>query len=155
MVSTAQGTGQQLEQTLTVEDSVLPSPQEIEKYKNLDPRFVDLFIELTKNEQLSRHNKEKEGLDIIKTEQSNDFNINKRGMNYAFGTVILFVALAAFALYLDHPWFAGVSGFLSLSAVISMFLGKPEDDADEEENTDDTEGADSDAVEIIEDAAEP
>ena len=65
------------------------------------------------------------------------------------------MALAAFALYLDHPWFAGVSGFLSLSAVISMFLGKTEDDTDEEENTDETERADSEAVEIIEDTAEP
>lgn len=44
---------------------------------------------------------------------------------------------------------------MSLSAVISMFLGKTEDDTDEEENTDETERADSEAVEIIEDTAEP
>jgi hypothetical protein len=42
--------------------------------------------------------------------------------------VALFVGLTAWALYLDHPWFAGMSVFGALITIVSIFvdMGKSE-----------------------------
>ena len=44
------------------------------------------------------------------------------GMTFAFLSVALFVGLTAWALYLDHPWFAGISAFASLITIVSIFV---------------------------------
>ncbi len=139
LVSTVQGTGKQTEQTLTVDDSALPSPQELEHYQRIDPRIVEMFIDVTKKEQENRHKDMARRLDIIEQQQKDDREVNRRGMLYAFLSLALFISLTAFALYFDHPWFAAISCFSSFFAIVGMFLGSDgfkgkEENSDGEEN---------------------
>ena len=43
-MSNGDSVGNQLEQTVTVEDSSMPSAEELKKYKDIDPKFIDYFI---------------------------------------------------------------------------------------------------------------
>lgn len=121
-VATSEGVGKQLEQTITVDDSALPSPQELEAYKRIDPRIVDLLIENTRREQQHRHETDRMKLKILRRSESRTERINFWGMTFAFLSVGLFVGLTAWALYLDHPWFAGLSAFTALITIVSLFV---------------------------------
>lgn len=121
-VATSTGVGKQLEQTITVDDSALPSPQELEAYKQIEPRIVDMLIEATRKEQQHRHETDRMKLKILRRSESRTERINFWGMVFAFLSVALFVGLTAWALYLDHPWFAGVSAFASLVTIVSIFV---------------------------------
>lgn len=121
-VTTDAGQGKQLEQTLTYDDSALPSPAELEAYKRIDPRIVDLLIESTRKEQQHRHNTDLLKLKILRRSESRTERINVWGMAFAFLSVALFVALTAFALYYDHPWFAGLAVFTALVTIVSIFV---------------------------------
>ena len=48
--------------------------------------------------------------------------MNWWGMFFAFLALMTFVALAAYALYLDKPWFAGIFGFAAVAGIISTFV---------------------------------
>lgn len=48
--------------------------------------------------------------------------MNWWGMFFAFLALLTLVALAAYALYLDEPWFAGISGFAAVVGIISTFV---------------------------------
>ena len=121
-VATKEGIGNQVEKTLTVDDSALPSPQELEAYKRIDPRIVELLIENTRKEQQHRHETDRMKLKILRRSESRTERMNFWGMTFAFLSVALFVGLAALALYLDHPWFAGISAFASLVTIVSIFV---------------------------------
>ena len=121
-VATKEGVGNQIEQTLTVDDSALPSPQELEEYKRIDPRIVDLLIDATRKEQAHRHETDRMKLKILRRSESRTERINFWGMTFAFLSVALFVGLTAWALYLDHPWFASLSAFTALITIVSIFV---------------------------------
>lgn len=122
-MATSSGMGKQVEQTITVDDSALPSPQELEAYQRIDPRIVDMLIEATRKEQQHRHDTDCIKLKILRRSESRTERINFWGMTFAFLSVALFVGLTAWALYLDHPWFAGISAFASLITIVSIFVG--------------------------------
>ena len=121
-VATIEGIGNQVEKTLTVDDSALPSPQELEEYKRIDPRIVDLLIDATRKEQKHRPETARMKLKILRRTESRNERINFWGMAFAFLSVALFVALTAWALYLDHPWFAALAAFTSLITIVSIFV---------------------------------
>lgn len=121
-VATGEGVGKEVEQTLTVDDSALPSPQELEAYQRIDPKIVDMLIDATRKEQQHRHETDKLKLKILRRSESRNERINFWGMTFAFLSVALFVGLTAWALYLDHPWFAGLSAFTALITIVSIFV---------------------------------
>ena len=100
-VATGDGVGKQLEQTYTVDDNCLPSPQELAAYKNIDPRIVDY---------------------LINASDRRDGRMNWWGMFFAFLAIVVMIALAGYALYLDKPWFAGIMGASTLVSVASIFI---------------------------------
>ena len=75
-VATHEGVGKQLEQTLTIEDSILPSPQELAAYKEIDPRIVELLINMSKSEQDHRHATDKMKLNILRRTEGRDERIS-------------------------------------------------------------------------------
>lgn len=121
-VATSQGQAKQIEQTLTVDDSTLPSPQDLAAYKDIDPKIVEHLLELTKKEQNHRHNIYNQKMKIIRRTESRAERMNFWGMTFAFLCMVLFIGLTAFALYLDKPWFAGFFGLTSLISIISIFI---------------------------------
>lgn len=121
-VSTSQGAAKQIEQTLTVDDNALPSPQELAAYQQIDPRIVDHLMELAKKEQEHRHDLDNQKMKMIRRTESRSERMNFWGMTFAFLCMVLFIGLTAFALYLNNPWFAGFFGLTSLISIISIFI---------------------------------
>lgn len=54
-VDTPEGKALKNEALITYDDNVLPTPQELEAYKQVDPKIVDFLIESAKAEQAFRH----------------------------------------------------------------------------------------------------
>ncbi len=121
-VATSQGQAKQIEQTLTVDDSSLPSPQDLAAYKAIDPKIVEHLLELAKKEQDHRHDIDNQKMKMIRRTESRTERMNFWGMTFAFLCMVLFIGLTAFALYLDKPWFAGFFGLTSLVSIISIFI---------------------------------
>lgn len=114
--------GKQLEQTVSVDDISLPSPQDLLQYQQIDPKIIPFLIETSKKEQDHRHNMDNEKLRILKRSEQKNGRMNWWGMFFAFLSLILFMGIAAFALYLDKPWFAGIIGGAAILSVISTFV---------------------------------
>lgn len=123
-VATNEGVGKQLEQTLTIEDSALPSPQELAEYQKIDARIVDLLISMSKSEQAHRHTTEKMKLKILRRAEGRDERINWWGMFFAFSSIFITMVLSGWALYLNRPWFAGIVGTIGLGTIVSVFVNK-------------------------------
>ena len=102
-VATEQGVGKQLEQIYTVDDNCLPSPQELAANKEIDPRIVDYLIDASIKEQNHRHKMDERKLKIVGKADGRVGRMNWWGMFFAFMCLMAFLALAAFALYLDKP----------------------------------------------------
>lgn len=122
------GVGQQLERTYTVDDNSLPSPQELAAYKEIDPQIVTFLMEASVKEQNHRHEMDKVKYDLIRKSESRIGRMNWWGMAFAFLSIVVIVGLAAYALYLDRPWFAGILGASTLIAVASIFINKEKPD---------------------------
>lgn len=121
-VSTNGGIGKQLEQTFTVDDNCLPSPGELQAYKNIDPRIVDYLIDASVKEQTHRHAMDKQKLQIIKKTEGRIGRMNWWGMFFAFLCILVFSTVTGYALYLDKPWFAGIMGGAVLISIVSIFV---------------------------------
>ncbi|OAV75073.1 putative membrane protein [Bacteroidales bacterium Barb7] len=121
-VSTTVGVGTRVEQTYTVDDNSLPSPQELASYQAIDPQIVNHLIEASKVEQIHRHNMDNEKVGLIRKADKRDSRMNWWGMFFAFLSIVALCALSAFALYLDKPWFAGIVGLGTLASVASVFV---------------------------------
>ena len=121
-LNASEGIGKQYEQTLTVDDSTLPSPQELSDYKKVDPRIVELLMDASKKEQEHRHKTEDEKIQIIRSSDANLTRMNWWGMFFAFLALLTLVGLSAYALYLDKQWFAGIFGFAAVVSIISLFI---------------------------------
>ena len=60
-ISNGDSVGNHIEQTVSVDDNILPSPQELAEYKSIDPKIVDF---------LSNRQSVSSFTDIIKTKRS-------------------------------------------------------------------------------------
>lgn len=121
----AQGSvGKQLERTLTVDDNSLPSPQELDAYQKIDPNIVTFLMESAAKEQDHRHKTDIIKLSVIKKSDARTGRMNWWGMFFAFLSIVVLVGLAAFALYLDRPWFAGILGVGSFVAIATIFMDR-------------------------------
>lgn len=123
-MSNGDSVGNQLEQTVTVEDSSMPSAEELKKYKDIDPKFIDYFITASEKEQEHRHCSDMKKLNIIICVERRTGRINFFGMLFAFLSIVVFMCVAGFALYLNHQWFAGIFGMTGLVTIVSIFVTK-------------------------------
>ena len=115
-------TGNELEQTFSVDDSFLPSPAELNEYYKIDPKIVSLLCRMTEQEQKSRHDQEKEKISIVKKAESRQYRINVWGMVFAFLSLVVMMGVTAWALYLNRPWIASLFGVLSATTIIGLFI---------------------------------
>lgn len=79
-VSMGDSVGKQLEQTVSVDDNSLPSPQELQLYQQIDPQIIPFLIETSIKEQTHRHYMDKEKLKILKNSERKTWRINWWGM---------------------------------------------------------------------------
>lgn len=117
-----QSQGVQTESTISVDDNSLPSPQELEAYQRINPDIVKFLMDTSVKEQAHRHSIEDEKMKLINYTEHRSMRMNWWGMFFAFVSLVVLVALSAFALYLDKPWFAGIFGFTAVVGIISTFV---------------------------------
>lgn len=116
------GIGRQMEQTVMIDDNLLPSPQELAAYKEVNPDIVEFLMEASKKEQEYRHGINRRKIEVLDRNEKHETRINITGMVLAFLVIVLLIALSAYALYLDRPWFAGFSGIGAIAAVLTIFV---------------------------------
>lgn len=110
------------EEHASLNDSIIPSPEDLKALAEIDPEFPKFFMEMARSEQKARHRALDLSLERIGENTRNDYKRAIRGMNLAFLCVLLFVALCALALYMNMPWIATVVGLLSLGTVVTVFV---------------------------------
>jgi uncharacterized membrane protein len=93
--------GQQLEQTFTVDDTCLPSPQELNEYKLIDPDIISFLLETSRLEQSHRHKIDIEKVKVIKREESRVFLVNWWGMFFAFLIMSFGIGFSAYLMSID------------------------------------------------------
>jgi uncharacterized membrane protein len=123
-IATHDGVGKLSEQSVTVDDNCLPSPQELEAYKLVDPRIIDHLLAASEKEQAFRHKFEIEKIKIIKSVERRSARMNWWGMLFAFLCIASFMAVTAYALYLDRLWLAGIMGGAAIVSIVSIFIRK-------------------------------
>lgn len=126
-VSDGKAIGNQIEQTLSVDDNVLPSPQELAAYKEIDPKIVDFLINASEREQIHRHKSDEKKLKILNYNEHKILYINWWGMFFAFLCIAFSFALTGYALYTNRIWFAGIFGFTSIASIASIFIKNKKD----------------------------
>ena len=114
--------GKELEQTITVDDSFLPSPAELRQYQEIHPRIVNLLCDMSEREQKNRHSLDQKKAEIIRKSESRQYYLNVWGMIFAFLALVVMMLVTALALYLDRPWIATLFGVLSASSIIGLFI---------------------------------
>jgi uncharacterized membrane protein len=57
--------GNQIEQTVSVDDNILPAPQELAEYQRIEPKIVEFLIKSSEREQLHRHKQDEKKLKIL------------------------------------------------------------------------------------------
>ena len=92
-VSNGNAVGNHVEQTLYMEDNLLPSPSELQAYKNIEPKIVDFLLESSTKEQAHRHKMDEEKMKVVKYTERKNGRMNWWGMFFAFLDLILMVGL--------------------------------------------------------------
>ena len=77
-VATQGGLGHSVEQNYTIEDNLIPSPQELEQYKAVDPRFVEYFYNTAEKEQAHRHEMDKAKMEAGRIMGEIEANVKSR-----------------------------------------------------------------------------
>ena len=65
---------------------------------------------------------DKERIKILKHSERRISRTNWWGMFFAFLSLATLMGVAAYALYLDKPWFAGVFSFAAVVSIVSVFV---------------------------------
>ena len=83
-VAMGDSVGKQLEQTVSVDDNSLPSPQELAQYQQIDPNIAKFLMEISRKEQEHRHYMDSEKIKIVKRSERKEGMMNWWGMFFAF-----------------------------------------------------------------------
>src|SRR5574344_530892 len=100
----------------------MPSAEELKKYKDIDPKFIDYFITASEKEQEHRHCSDMKKLNIIICVERRTGRLNFFGMLFAFLFIVVFTRVAGFPLNLGHRWFDGIVGLTGLVKIVSICL---------------------------------
>lgn len=126
-VLSEEGNGSHNELTYTFDDNVLPSPQELEEYKKVDPKIVDYLLSAAKSEQEYRHKTGYDKIKIVKSSERRNFRINWWGMFFAFLCIVCLCGVVAYSLYLGEKWIAYIIGGGTMLSIASIFIKRPTD----------------------------
>lgn len=122
-VLTTNGNGKQTEQTYTVDDSLLPTPQELADYKAIDPNLVKFLIEASTREQKHRHAIESEKIKLVNREGRRVYSMNLWGMFFAFIILLTGLGVSAYLIYLDKIITGSIFAGVTLLGGASLFIG--------------------------------
>lgn len=121
-IATPQGNGQIIESHISLENNILPSADEMEKYQKLYPDLVPFFMNSFKEEQQHRHTIEQEQVEVVRDSRKKDHQEVIIGMIVAFVCFLISMALIVWMAALDKDWIAGVIGAIPLGLIIRTFI---------------------------------
>lgn len=91
----------------------LPSPEVLEKYKEISPRAIDWIFESATKEQNHRHWCDKEPL-----------RQSKRGQTFAFSLAVLVIVVGSILIYLDKSAEGLATILVPLASILGVFIYK-------------------------------
>lgn len=112
----------QVEQTVSVDDLSLPSAQELKAYQEIDPNIVTFLIETSQKEQAHRQKMDEKKIKLLSYVEHKNGRMSWWGLFFAFLSLVALVSLAAYALYLNHNWFAVFFGFGAVISIVTVFV---------------------------------
>lgn len=111
-----------VEEQLVVDNSPVPSAEELSRYKEIDPALVSKFFDAWDDERTMRHRLMNESLDGLHKANKQHHVRALCGMTLAFLSLLLFLGITAYALYLDKEWIATLFGTISIGTIITAFI---------------------------------
>ena len=111
-VHTPTGLAHNTEVSVVSDDSILPSPADLQAYQAIHPGFVEYFITTASKEQEHRHTIEKQNAGIIQAHVKAEANARKLSLWFAFILMLAFCVLGAFMIYIGHEYI-GIGAFLT------------------------------------------
>ena len=122
------GVGTLSEEHIVIDNSPMPTAEELTKYKEVDPGLVAYFQQITDEERKLRHEVTRKSVSLLEVDNKRGHKERLLGQIFAFLSILVFLAITILALYLDKPWLAGVFSVVSLTGVVSSFInGKKEE----------------------------
>lgn len=129
-VASQHGVGKQIIEKYTVDDNLLPSPQELSAYQQIDERIIPFLMETASKEQSFRHELEKDKLAAVKKNDSRTFLTNWWGMFFAFLIMILGMAISGFLMYHEKYVIGSIFGGTTILIAIGTFINKSSSNKD-------------------------
>lgn len=118
-----QGKGQQFELSEELDDRLIPSPEELSRYAEVDPKLLDLFREAAIKEQLFRHAMHEKGMRLSFREQGLQHGLNFVGVIFAFLIGLAGLWYSYELIRLEKGVHGTVFGGLMLAYLIYLFVG--------------------------------
>ncbi len=114
--------GYNLEERITISDSLVPTADELRPLQDLDPKFSEFFMQIALKEQDNRHESHMAEVETSNAELKRSANNEILGMILAFLCVLVFGALTALSLYLESNIMAGIFGVFGISSIVGSFV---------------------------------
>ena len=99
-----------------MEDNLLPSPSELQAYKDIEPKIVDFLLESSTKEQAHRHKMDEEKMKVVKYTERKNGRMNWWGHVLRFsgfdsyGRTFGFCLISRQTVVCRHIRFLGSSG---------------------------------------------
>ncbi|NPA46022.1 MAG: hypothetical protein GXO24_02285 [Chlorobi bacterium] len=106
------------------DDSLLPAPEELKKYKELDPNIIEWIKTRAQKEQEFRHHFQNERLRLTEKQIENEAYINKWGLIFAFLIMLISIPTSAYLILSGMTIAGSILGGVVLSGVVIAFLQK-------------------------------
>lgn len=110
------------EEHIIIDNNPMPTAEELLKYKDISPDLVQYFMKITDEERSIRHEVTRQSIELTQMDSKRRHRERILGLVFAFMTILVFLGITAYALYLDKPWLAGIFSTLSIAGIISAFI---------------------------------
>lgn len=119
-----QGKKHMEEHSISITESFLPAPEELQKYAEFRPDIVDAIIKAAEKEQNLRHEFARGNINLMTQDQKYAFTSSIVGMLCAFILLIALFGLTGYLLYNDKNIEGSVFGVGSIVATITLFISR-------------------------------
>ena len=116
------GRGQQIEQTEEHDDSMLPVPEELAKYKELDNNLVPWLMTRTEKEQDSRIDFDSRKIGLFEKGSKRSFTVDMFALFFAFIIIIVGMIGSYLLIEKNHIWIGSIFGGATLLMAANGFL---------------------------------
>lgn len=123
-MSLQHGVGSQMEATITYDDSCIPSPADLAKYKEIDPDIVKHFLDTAKLEQSHRQRAIDKRIETIAKANQREHTTNITGMVLATIIILAIVTMTILALYWNRAWLPEIGFITAIISAAALFVKK-------------------------------